>query len=260
MSNPLLHAHARTLATYRAALTTAQAQTAELQNHLADLQALLAESRQSEDLWQRQCAALDRYTRVQTLELAAAKRVARETGQELARVRVELEDLRRGVKRVRRVPPVLGVGVRDGGVQMGGQGEGDEGVDGEGDGEMGQQVVREWVEATGVLPEAVKCDCPTAKAVRGLFEERVRRRDRARAGEAPRDVPRQYVPPVPGLQTGERERRRELREKLRATREKLGERRVRAVDRDRDRDRDREFHARRGNSTFEDGGTVTFEV
>ena len=251
MANPLLRTHARTLTTYRAALTTAQAQIAELQNNLADLKALLDESRGSEGLWQRQCADLDRYTRVQALELVAAKRVAREAGQELARVRVEFEDLRQGVKRVRRNPPVLVVRTQEAGAQKAGE-------DGE---DVEQEVVREWVEATGVLPEAARCDCPTARAVRGLFEDRVRRRDRDRDR---REAQWQYVPPVPpllsGSQTGERERRRVLREKLKATREKMDGRRERAGEWTGERGRERDWGGRRGNSTIGGGVTATFEV
>ena len=145
---------------------------------------------------------LDRLTRVQALELTAAKRGRREAEQECARVRVELEDLRRGIKRVRR--NVMGpVSVTDREMQT------------DDDEEEAEDVVREWVQHTGVLRE--ECNCGAARAVRGLFQ---RPDDKGKGVEGR------------GLQPGgDRERRRILREKLRATKERVDGMRERAGER-----------------------------
>lgn len=97
----LLTNHARSLSHYRTLLSTTQAQLAAVQQTLSNVESALAEARADEVFWKRRVQELDRENRLQALELTSAKRGKREAEQELARVRVELEDVRRGVKRVR---------------------------------------------------------------------------------------------------------------------------------------------------------------
>ncbi|KAF8545192.1 hypothetical protein BDD12DRAFT_871873 [Trichophaea hybrida] len=198
----LLTTHAHTLSTYRRALALAQEQLDALQTTIASLQTTLAETRADETFWRQRVQELDRLTRVQALELTAAKRGRREAEQECARVRVELEDVRQGIKRVRR--KALGpVGVMDRETQT------------DDDEEEAEDVVREWVQHTGVLRE--ECDCGAARAVRGLFQ---RPDDKGKGVEGR------------GLQPGgDRERRRMLREKLRDTKKRVDGMRERAGER-----------------------------
>ncbi|KAF8251638.1 hypothetical protein K440DRAFT_637584 [Wilcoxina mikolae CBS 423.85] len=200
----LLTTHAHTLSTYRRALALAQEQLDALQTTITSLQTTLAETRADETFWRQRVQELDRLTRVQALELTAAKRGRREAEQECARVRVELEDVRRGIKRVRW--KALGpVGVTDRETQ----------TDDDDEEEEAEDVVREWVQHTGVLRE--ECNCGAARAVRGLF----RRPDDKGKGVEGR-----------GLQSGgDRERRRVLREKLRDTKKRVDGMRERAGER-----------------------------
>jgi hypothetical protein len=159
---------------------------------------------------------LDRLHRVQALELQAAKRGQREAGQELARVRVELEDLRLGVKRVRRQTAIVGTGERE--VQT------EELEEWEQLEEDETRVVKEWAQAEGVAQ--VCCSCGAARAVRGLFEPpRPNRGFEDGGGYVEEDEPVGNRPK--GWAWGERwaseerEKRRLLKEKLKATRERV---------------------------------------
>jgi hypothetical protein len=170
---------------------------------------------------------LDRLHRVQALELQAAKRGEREAGQELARARVELEDLRLGVRRVKRATTTMGMGM----------GMGERGVQTEELGEWEQleedetQVVKEWAQAEGVAQ--VCCTCGAARAVRGLFEPPRPNRDFGDGGgykeedEGVGNRPRGWAWGERWA-SEEREKRRLLKEKLRATRERVDGLRERA--------------------------------
>jgi hypothetical protein len=109
-SSTLIYNRHRTLSTYRAALTSAQNQVAALLTTIAKLQSTLKDVRADEEFWKERVKELDRRSRVQALELAAANRGRREAEQECASVRVELERLKRDIG----VVPVirdLGVGI-----------------------------------------------------------------------------------------------------------------------------------------------------
>lgn len=221
----LLLIHGRSLSSYRHALTAAQAQLDALQTTVTTLQANLSEKRADEAFWKKRVLELDRLLRVQNLELTAAKRGQREAEQECARVRVELEDMRRGIKRVRR-RNVLGFSVRDRETQtdVGGGG----GAEEEEEDDEEEQVVREWVQHTGVV--VGECGCGAARAVRGLFliderGNRIEEKGKGVEGRGGRAVPGRGEP------GGDRERRRLLREKLKATKKRVDGRLERVAER-----------------------------
>ncbi|KAA8895653.1 hypothetical protein FN846DRAFT_968653 [Sphaerosporella brunnea] len=211
--HPLLSTHARTLSSYRHALTHAEAQQRTLSSSIQALQASLSASQASEAAWRKRVQELDRLSRIQALELQAAKRGAREAGQELARVRVELEDVRRGVKRVRCVAGV------------------DETL-----------LVQQWARREGVAAVCCECECGAARAVRGLFVQQqqppvvVEQEEEEEQG-GPEPEPDNGMEPAVGQAHGsggwawgqrwgaeDRERRRLLKEKLRIARERVGDR------------------------------------
>ncbi|KAI5801849.1 hypothetical protein FPQ18DRAFT_374180 [Pyronema domesticum] len=226
----LLKTHARTLSTYRHALSLAQNQLQQLQSTITALQTQLSETKNDEKFWRNRVEELDRLTRVQQLELTAAKRGRREAEQELARVRVELEEVKRGWTRgtppgaVPRASPRVSLEASPESYNARAATEecrerrysrGDEHEEGIHEDMEPEEVVREWVQHTGALQDltACHCQCKAARAVRGLFQ-----RQRVDKGKG---VDRQWEERVERPRTAERERRRLLRERLRATKERV---------------------------------------
>ncbi|CCX30591.1 Protein of unknown function [Pyronema omphalodes CBS 100304] len=170
----LLKTHARTLSTYRHALSLAQNQLQQLQSTITALQTQLSETKNDEKFWRNRVEELDRLTRVQQLELTAAKRGRREAEQELARVRVELEEVKRGWTRgtppgaVPRASPRVSLEASPESYNARAATEecrerrysrGDEHEEGIHEDMEPEEVVREWVQHTGALQDLTACHC-----------------------------------------------------------------------------------------------------
>jgi len=91
----LLTHHRRQLAHYKTALAHAETQLRALQTATSSLKTTLTEVRSDEAFWKTRVQELDRLNRLQALQLAATSRGKREAEQECARLRVDLEEMRR---------------------------------------------------------------------------------------------------------------------------------------------------------------------
>jgi hypothetical protein len=91
----LLTLRSRQITHYKTALRHAEAQLHALQTAISSLKSTLTEVRSEEAFWKARVQELDRLNRIQTLQLAATSRGKREAEQECARLRVELQEMRR---------------------------------------------------------------------------------------------------------------------------------------------------------------------
>lgn len=90
----LLSTHASTLSYYKSALFTAETRIAALESTLQSLKSQLASTCTERDFYVKRVRDLDRDSRIHALELDAAHRARGEFEKEIARLRVEVEELR----------------------------------------------------------------------------------------------------------------------------------------------------------------------